>query len=90
MNINFEFTTRATPQQNSLVETGFAHVLNKARALLIEANVPYLQRYKIIQEAFITATKLDRFAVTKVGKELKTRYELFSGQNPEFINHLRT
>jgi len=74
MNINFEFTARATLQQNSLVETGFAHILNKARALLIEANVPYLQRYKIIQEAIITATKLERgwSSKSKVQNDAKT------------------
>ena len=59
MNINFEFTARATPQQNSPVETEFSHVLSKARTLLIDTNVLCLQRYKIVQEAIITATKLD-------------------------------
>ena len=90
LSVQFEYTARDTPQQNSLVETGFAHVLNKARALLIDANVPYLLRYKIIQEAVLTATKLDGLVTTYVDNKSQTRYELFGMKNPSFVNHLRT
>jgi len=89
-NIQFEYTARATPQQNSPVETGFAHILNKARAMMIDANIPYLQRYKIIQEAIITATKLDGLVTVNDGKECKTRYELFGLAVPSFVKYLRT
>ena len=88
MNITFEFTARVTPQQNSLVETGFAYILNKSRTMMIDANVPYLQRYKIVQEAIITATKLDGLVTTNVGNKVKTRYELFGESNPSFTKHL--
>ena len=40
--IQFEYTARSTPQQNSLAETAFSYLLKKAKALMIEANVPYL------------------------------------------------
>jgi len=88
MNIQFEYTARATPQQNSLVETSFNYILNKGRALMIEANVPYLTRYKIVQEALLTATKLDGLVVDK--NENKTRYEVFGLGIPKFAKHLRT
>jgi hypothetical protein len=39
--INFEFTARATPPHNHLVELGFDVIRNKGRALLIRANVPF-------------------------------------------------
>ena len=90
MNIEFEYTARDTPQQNSPVETGFAHILNKARALLIDANVPYQMRYKIIQEAVITVIQLDELVTTKVGDRHLTRYKLFGQEIPKFANHLRT
>ena len=64
--------------------------MNTTRTLLEDANVPHLQRHKIIQEAIITATKLDGLVTTNVGKECKTRYELFGYKNPAFTRHLRT
>ena len=44
LNINFEHKARDAPQQNSIVETGFVVVLNKVRAMLIDANVPCIMR----------------------------------------------
>ena len=88
MNITFEFTARATPQQNSPVKTRFAYILNKARTLMIDANIPYLECYKIIQEAIITVTKLDGLVTTNVGKEVKTRYEFFGMSNLPFTKYL--
>ena len=64
LNINFEYTARDTPQQNSLVETGFYIVLNKGRAMLIDSNVPYNMRHNIMQEALSTTTKLDGLVVS--------------------------
>ena len=49
MAIQFECTARATPQQNVAIETGFAHILNKAKAMMIDDNVPCLIRCKIMQ-----------------------------------------
>ena len=46
LNINFECTYRATPQQNNLLETGFDIVLNKGREMLIDTRVPYKMRSK--------------------------------------------
>eukprot|EP00957_Ditylum_brightwellii_P180474 13747644-Ditylum_brightwellii.AAC.1 len=40
LNIEFEFTGQDTPQQNSLVEVGFATIGNRARAMMTAANVP--------------------------------------------------
>ena len=47
LNIQFEFTGRDTPQQNSLVEVGFATLASRGRAMMINANVPLLVRYKV-------------------------------------------
>ena len=85
--IQFEYMVRSTPQQNSLAETAFSYLLNKAKALMIEANVPYLIQYKIIQEAAVTATKLDGLIIDT--SETKTRYERIGLKLPKFINHMR-
>ena len=90
LQLEFEYTARATPQQNSLVETGFASMLNKARAMLAAARVPYDRRYQIAGEAIITATKLDGLVVIKVNGTVKTRYEHFGYQLPRFVKHMRT
>ena len=71
-----------------MVETGFTYILNKARVLLIEANVPYLTRYKIMQVVIITAIKLDNLVIIEVNKECKIRYEYFEGKLPIFVMHL--
>ena len=67
-NVQFEHTARATLQQNIMVETRFSHILNKARALLIDAHAPFLMRYEVIQEVIITSTKLDRLVTKLRGK----------------------
>jgi hypothetical protein len=40
LDILFEFTPRATPQHNSLAETGFATLMKRARAIMSDANLP--------------------------------------------------
>ena len=59
LNVDFEFTARATPQQNILAETSSLTTLNKEKAMMVHALVPYLLRCKIVQESVLTATKLD-------------------------------
>jgi hypothetical protein len=86
-----EFTPRATPQHNSLAETGFATLLKRARALLADANVPLELRYKLYTEVIRTAAKLDSLVVIKRQGMEKTRYEIFyQGIKPKWAAHLRT
>jgi hypothetical protein len=40
LNINFEYTGRYTPQQNSLTEVSFYTIANRGRAIMNLANVP--------------------------------------------------
>ena len=58
--------------------------------MMIDANIPYLQRYKIIQEAIIAATKLDGLVTVNNGNKIMTRYELFGLTIPSFVKHMRT
>lgn len=58
--------------------------------MMADVSVPYLMRYKIIQEALITATKLDDLVVTMVNGATKTRYEHFGLELLRFVKYMRT
>jgi hypothetical protein len=87
----FEFTARATPQQNALVELGFATLANKGRAMMSAANVPKMIRYKVYSEAFKTATLLDGLMPLEINGITKTRNEHWTDKgNPAFAKYLHT
>ena len=87
LNLQFEFTARDTPQQNSLAEVGFRTLYNKGRAMMLAANIPSELRYKLSGEAFRTATLLDGLMTVKYRGEVRSRFEHWSGQNPAFAGH---
>jgi hypothetical protein len=90
LGINFEYTGKATPQRNHLAELAFTVLLGRARAMMQLANVPKETKYRLYKEAIKTATLLDGLVVSEINGKLGTRYEHWSGKNPQFINHLRT
>ena len=90
LGIKYEYTARDTPQQNSLAEVGFALIANKGRALMANANVPLKIRYKVVSEAFKTATLLDGLVVVTIDGKTATRYEHWAESIPQFTQHLRT
>ena len=63
--VTVEFTARATPQQNSAVETGFASLANRVRAMMVAAKVPSEWRRKLFPYAALTATDLDCLLVVE-------------------------
>ena len=89
MNLQFEFTARDTPQQNSLAEVGFAVIANRGRALMHGANIPLSKQFVVFHEAFKMATVLDGLMIVKVDGEEKTRYEHWCGKIPGFVKHLK-
>ena len=89
LNLKFEFTARDTPQQNSLAETSLATIANKGRALMYNANIPFIIRYKLYDHAFHTATMLDSLVVENVNGKECSRYEHWYGRKPQFADHLR-
>jgi len=90
MGIDFSYTARDTPQQNSLVERRFATSSNRGRALLAEANVPQKERYMIGYRAMSCADKLDGLTIVEIDGKTATRYEHFYGTLPKWARHLRT
>jgi hypothetical protein len=91
LGINFEFTTRATPQQNALAELAFATLAKRGRAMMVAANVPESIRYRIYLEAFKTITLLDGLMLIEINGITKTRYKHWSTKgNPAFAKYLRT
>ena len=41
LNVDFEWTVRDTPQQNSMVEVGFTTIGNRGCAMMIAAKIAY-------------------------------------------------
>jgi len=90
LNIEFEYTARDTPQQNHLVELGFAVITNRGRTLMQRANVPMNMRYQIFPKAFETATLHDGLVVVEIDRTKLTRFEHLFKKIPKFAKHLRT
>jgi hypothetical protein len=79
---------RDTLQQNHLAEIGLTVVANRARALMVQANIPYEVRYRLFRKAYKTAALLDGFTVIEIQGKADTRYVHWCGENPKFTNHL--
>ena len=88
MNIDFGYTARYTPQQNSLVERRFATSTNRGKALMAAANLDEFHRYKVGYKAFETADQLDGLTVIELDGVKATRYKHFYGQDPKWFNYL--
>jgi hypothetical protein len=90
LGLQFEYTARDTPQQNHLVELGFAIVGNKGRACMAASNVPMTIRYLLFPKAFGYATDTNGRQVTTIGRQTTTRYKHFCGEETKFAHHLCT
>jgi hypothetical protein len=90
LSIQFEYTARNTPQQNSLAEVAFLTIANKGHTMMHQANLPLVERYKLCKEAFKTATLLDGLTAITMNNVTKTGVEHWGGKVPKFAYHLRT
>ena len=70
--MDFEFTSRDTPQHNNLAELSFPYIAGKARAMMGAAHVPDDVRGKLAIEAIKCATQLDGLRVITVGGKTVT------------------
>ena len=69
MGIQFEFTAPNTPQQNGVVERGFATLIDRLRALYAAAKFGTGLKYKLWGEAVSTITLLDNILIPPGQKE---------------------
>ena len=74
LKIKFELTARNTPQQNHLAELGFVTIMNRARAMMIAANIPPHERHKFTRTCMQTATKLECLQVITLNGAKQTRH----------------
>jgi hypothetical protein len=73
LTIAVELTVRNAPPQDSKDKTAFTVIAAQARSMLIAAQVPDLQRFKLWPEFVITATFLNNLVSVIMNGERKTR-----------------
>jgi hypothetical protein len=88
--IAVELTARNTPQQNMKAETAFTVIAAQARSMLIAAQVPDLQRFKLLPEVVMTATFLNNIVPVIMNGERKTRWEHTGHKLPAWVKNFQT
>ena len=58
-----EYTGKGLPQRNQLAKLGFADVAGKARAMMVQANLPKEIKYMLCKECFNSAMYLSNLTV---------------------------
>ena len=89
MVMDFEFTARDTPQQNHLAEIGIFNTSCKGRAMMSEAIIPSIYKFRCFVLATEMAGQLDWLVAVTIDGVTKTKYEHFYGRPPKFAPHLR-
>jgi hypothetical protein len=82
----FELTAQYTPEQNGMVERKYATLYGKVRAMLNWANFPESLRQLLWAQCANHATQLENILSKQ---NSSTASELFYGQNPPWIQHLK-
>ncbi len=85
-----ELTARNTPQQNSKAEMAFTVIAAQARSMLIAAQFPDKERFKLWPEVVMTATFLNNLVPVILNGETKTRWEHSSHKLPLWVTNLWT
>ena len=84
-----EYTGKSTPQRNQLVELGLEDIAGKARAMMVQANLPEEMKYKLWKECFNCAMYFSNLAVVTLNGKAANRYEHFYKAKPCYAKHLR-
>ena len=84
------YTSKGMPQRNQLAKLRFADVTGKARAMMVQANLPEEIKHKLCKECFNCATYLSKLAVRTLNGKAATRYEHFHEAKLHYAKHLRT
>ena len=87
LGVTVKYTRKGMPQRNQLAKLGFADIDGKARAMMVQANLPEEIKYKLCKEYFNCAMNLSNLVImTLNGKKVtKQFYEAKSC----YAKHLR-
>ncbi len=90
LDFTVEYTACKTPQQNLHAETSFTIIAAQARCMLIAAQVPNNERFKLWLEAAKTATHLNNLMPVHIDGVTKTHWECADYGVPKWTKNLRT
>ena len=82
-----QYTPRATPQQNTGVETPIKVCHSRARSLQASANVPMKYKNIMYPPAMLLSMQLQGLEVVTVGGVKQTRIEHLTGNLPAFTRY---
>ena len=85
--IDFEFTSRDTPQHNSLAELAFLYLAGKAHAMMGGAMIPDNLKSKVALKAIFCATQLVGLVMVKIKGKLATCDMHMFGANPTWSRY---
>ena len=88
LGIEFEFTSRSTPQHNGKIERKFQTLFGRIRSMLNQAGIPEGMRQRTWAEAANTAVLWANAFVTKAGT--KPPYTLFHNKDADYVHNLHT
>ena len=90
MNIKFENTAEATPEQNSPAEKVFDMLDNMGRAMMTSAHIQKETKYSLFREAFTHAMNLNILVLVTINDMEATRFEHCDGMLPKWVSHMQT
>ena len=88
LGIRFEYTARATPEQNSRVEKSIETKYNRTRACLAFAHVPDSIKYLILRECITQVTNVSNLQLLTINGNKGTYYEHFYHSVLKYAPHL--
>ena len=84
-----EYAGKGMSQRNQLAELGFTDIAGKARAMMVQANLPEEIKCKLCKECFKCAMYLSNLTVVTLNEKAATRSEYFCKAKPHYSKHLK-
>ena len=84
-----KYTGKGISQWNQLAKLGFADIADRARAMMVQANLQEEIKYKLFKECFNCATYLRNLSVVTLKGKTATRYKHFHEAKSCYAKHVR-